>query len=449
MKQKKWYVLGIGLIAILASLYSVNQFSTFEDATWIKLIVLLSTIIVGSIGLALLFTAKQYVLNTSRIFVGIVFIFSGFVKAVDPLGSKYKFIDYFEAWNIDFLAPTALTFGLILSTIELVVGLALLFKILPKYSSILSLIFMAIFTPVTFYLALQQNVSGKELVHDCGCFGDALVLTNWQTFIKNIVILLPVLFIVIYRNKFTEPQSKSYSYRIVLAFTLAVLGLSSYALQHLPPIDFRPYKKGTKLVNEQCSDIQRQSNSITYQYGEFVNKKTGERKEYDIVNNYPADWETWEYDATKGVRTVVVEKEPVKDSLPKEKVFFVDNMLFSQNGEDFTCNIVTDTSFVLLVIQYDIKTTDISNQKRINELYDWSQKQGIAFYGASSSLDSDILEYRKRSAAKYVILSADDIPLKTIVRANPGLVLLKNGVVIDNWHGSDIPSIQFFAKILK
>src|SRR5690606_24212906 len=153
---------------------------------------LLVLIACASLGFAFLFVKKSYPVHIARIFSGILFVFSGFVKAVDPLGSKYKFIDYFHAWGLDFLDPTALTFGLILCTNEVVVGLMLLWNLFPRISSLLALIFMIGFTPITLYLAVQENITGAELVHDCGCFGDALVLTNWQTFVKNIFILIPV-----------------------------------------------------------------------------------------------------------------------------------------------------------------------------------------------------------------------------------------------------------------
>lgn len=150
-----------GLVSVFIALLLFKVYGNFEDATWTKLWILLGMILLAAVGLTLIFNKKNYALNAARIFSGILFIFSGFVKAVDPLGSKYKFIDYFEAWGMDFMAPTALTFGIILSTLELVVGIALLFKIFPKLNSFLALAFMALFTPVTFYLALQENISGQ------------------------------------------------------------------------------------------------------------------------------------------------------------------------------------------------------------------------------------------------------------------------------------------------
>ena len=233
--DKRRILFFVGLVAMFLALTMFANFGLFEDASWAKLGVLIAMIFTASLGLALVFNPEQIWLNVCRYFAGILFVFSGFVKADDPLGSKYKFIDYFEAWGIDdIFAPTALTFGIILSTIELLVGLALLFKLFPKWSSLGALIFMVAFIPITLYLALQQNISGKELVHDCGCFGDALVLTNWQTFVKNLVIVVPVLVTFIFHKKFTDLISDKKSIVILQRDHLQYNSLGS----NLHPLDF-------------------------------------------------------------------------------------------------------------------------------------------------------------------------------------------------------------------
>ncbi|MCQ2959272.1 MAG: DoxX family protein [Bacteroidales bacterium] len=446
--EKRRILFFIGLIAMFLSLSIFANFGSIEDASWTKLWVLVGMIFSASAGLALVFNPEQILLNICRYFSGILFVFSGFVKADDPLGSKYKFIDYFEAWGIDeIFAPTALTLGIILSTVELLVGLALLFKLFPKLSSLGALLFMVIFTPITLYLALQQNISGKELVHDCGCFGDALVLTNWQTFVKNLIILIPVFFTFIFRRKFTDLLSDKKSYVILSCLTVAILGLSMYALRHLPPMDFRPYKVGVKLVGEKCSDIQIASNVKTYQYADFKNLQTGEHKEFDIVNNYP-DYTIWEYNPDVEIRIVEEKLEQPKDSV-KENIYIVDNYMFSKDGEDVTCNVVSDTSYVLMAIHYDINQSDKKHQADINEVYKWANSKGYAFYGATSSLDDAIEQYSQETGTEYSFVSADDILLKTVVRSNPGLVLMKNGLIIDKWHHNDIPSTETLDALCK
>lgn len=446
--DKRRILFFVGLIAMFVSLTVFANFSSFEDASWTKLWVLVGMISCASLGLALVFNPEQILLNLCRYFSGILFVFSGFVKADDPLGSKYKFIDYFEAWGIDdIFAPTALTFGIILSTIELLVGLALLFKLFPKWSSLGALIFMVVFTPITLYLALQQNISGKELVHDCGCFGDALVLTNWQTFVKNLVILVPVVITFVFHKRFTDLISNKKSIAILSVLTVVILGISVYALRHLPPVDFRPYKIGVTLKGEKCGDVVRNNNVKIYQYADFKNVQTGEHKEFDIVNNYP-DYTIWEYNPDVPVRTVE-EKLDVPQDSSMLNTYVVDNYMFSKDGEDVTCNLITDTSYVLLAVHYDINQSNPKHQGDINALYDWATSKGYAFYGATSSLDDVIEEYGKLTGTAYPFVSADDILLKTVVRSNPGLVLMKNGLILDKWHHNDIPTVEEIEKMCR
>lgn len=439
----------IGLVAMFAALVLFANFSSFEDASWTKLWVLVGMILSASVGLALTFNPNQILLNVCRYFSGILFVFSGFVKADDPLGSKYKFIDYFEAWGIDdIFAPTALTFGIILSTVELLVGLALLFKLFPKWSSLGALIFMVIFTPITLYLAMQQNITGKELVHDCGCFGDALVLTNWQTFVKNLVILVPVLITFLFRNRFTDLISNKKSIVLLSIFMCLIVGLSIYALRHLPPVDFRPYKIGTTLIGEKCSEIQIAKNVKTYQYADFKNLQTGEHQEFDIVNNYP-DYTVWEYNPDVPIRVVEEKLDvPQNDSVKMDNTYIVESMMFMDGSNDATCDIITDSSYVLLAIHYDITQSNPKHQADINVVYDWAMSNGYAFYGITSSLDDAIATYDAQTNTSYKFLSADDILLKTIVRSNPGLVLLKNGKVVNKWHHNDIPSVEDINTIM-
>ena len=446
--DKRRILFFVGLVAMFLALTMFANFGLFEDASWVKLGVLIAMIFTASLGLALVFNPEQIWLNVCRYFAGILFVFSGFVKADDPLGSKYKFIDYFEAWGIDdIFAPTALTFGIILSTIELLVGLALLFKLFPKWSSLGALIFMVAFIPITLYLALQQNISGKELVHDCGCFGDALVLTNWQTFVKNLVIVVPVLITFIFHKKFTDLISDKKSIVILSVLTVVIVGISVYALRHLPPIDFRPYKIGVTLKGEKCGDVVRNNNVKVYQYADFKNVQTGEHKEFDIVNNYP-DYTIWEYNPDVPVRTVE-EKLDVPQDSSLLNTYVVDNYMFSKNGEDVTCDLISDTSYVLLAIHYDLKQSNPKNQSKVNAVYEWAKSKGYAFYGATSSLDDVIEEYGAQTGAVYPFVSADDILLKTVVRSNPGLVLLKKGLIISKWHHNDIPSVEKFEAMCK
>lgn len=446
MKSKYSYFSGILLLFL--GIYMITYFLSIQEILWSKLFGLLLGIIVISSGIGLFYHKNEkYGIALSRIFVGLVFTYSGFVKAVDPLGSKYKFIDYFEAWQIDFFSSSALILGILLSTIEFVIGIGLLCKLYTKQFSFLSLVFMILFTPITFYLAMQQNITGKELVHDCGCFGDALILTNWQTFVKNLFLLIPIIILNLFIKNKENPLSRKTTIGIISCFTLGIILLSVYSLEHLPPIDFRPYKKGTKLVCRKCSDIQQDNTIKVYQYADFKNVKTGEHKEFEITENYP-DYTIWEYNSNIPIREEKTEPQTTENDNKSEHIFELNEMFFTKEGEDYTCKIINDTNYLFLLVQYNLETSNNSYQEKINELYDWANKKNIAMYSATSSLNETIDEYKKETKAKYPFVNSDDISLKTIVRANPGLVLLKKGVIINKWHYKDIPSIKEFEIII-
>ena len=179
--------------------------------------------------------------SLARIIVGIVFVFSGFVKAVDPLGSTYKFIDYFNDFGMEFLVPLAFPLAVVLSSLELVMGISFLFGYRMKLVSWAVLLFMSFFTVLTFILAIYNPVS------DCGCFGDALILTNWQTFWKNIIFMLFTIIVFSGRNSFPSIRGAIAEWGILAFFFSGAIGLSSYCNNHLPILDFRPYKVGTHI----------------------------------------------------------------------------------------------------------------------------------------------------------------------------------------------------------
>ena len=186
----------------------------------------------------------------------------------------------------------------------------------------------------------------------------------------------------------------------------------------------------------------------TYQYADFKNLQTGEHKEFDIVNNYP-DYTIWEYNPDVPVRVVEEKIGTPKTDTAVANTYVVDNYMFSKDGEDVTCDIITDSSYVLLAIHYDINQSNPKHQADINAAYDWAKSKGYAFYGATSSLDDVIEKYGAETGAAYPFVSADDILLKTVVRSNPGLVLLKNGLIVNKWHHNDIPTVAEFESMCK
>ncbi|MDR2040627.1 MAG: DoxX family protein, partial [Bacteroidales bacterium] len=177
----------------------------------------------------------------SRILLGIVFVFSGFVKGIDPLGSTYKFIDYFTAFNLSFLSPLAFILAILMNAAEFLIGVSLILRLRMKVSAWAVFLFMCFFTVLTFILALTNPVS------DCGCFGDALVLTNWETFFKNLVLMALALIVFLYRKKYEPVYRPVTEWICVVLIAGVIIGISVYCYRHLPLLDFRPYSVGANI----------------------------------------------------------------------------------------------------------------------------------------------------------------------------------------------------------
>jgi uncharacterized membrane protein YphA (DoxX/SURF4 family) len=423
-----------GTIIIVASCILFNMSYFKPNLSWERVYWLIISLVSLAWGLALFTSKGNNWANVSRIFVGIVFTYSGFVKAIDPLGSAYKFTEYFDTWHLKFMQPYAIPLAIILSVSELVVGLALIFNLFLEYAALGALIFMIYFTPVTLFLGFQENISGKELVHDCGCFGDALILTNWQTFFKNVILLIPTLIVFKQRRKIKPILLESWQLIFVGTFVLIGLGIAYMGIEHLPLIDFRPYKIGTNIQSKM--QIPRGAPQPKYEYHLYYkNKKTGETKEFSL-ENYPKD-ESWSFVDTKNV---LIEEGYV----PAIHDFSITN---STEG-DITQAVLTDRNYNFLVIAYDINKTSTKHMQEINELYNWCKSKGIGFRCLTSSVERDVAFFKKKTKASFPFYTTDAITLKTIVRSNPGLVLLKAGTVKDMWHHNDIPKIEYFSKII-
>ncbi|MEG1563908.1 MAG: DoxX family protein [Bacteroides sp.] len=357
--------------------------------------------------------------NLCRFLLAGAFIFSGFVKAVDPLGSFYKIQDYLQAFGMLSWFPsfTPLLMAVALSTIEFSVGVFLFFGIRKHAATILALLLMAFMTPLTLYLALANPVS------DCGCFGDAWVLTNWQTFGKNIVLLIAAVSVFRWKERIIRFVTVKTEWLVSLYTVLFVLVLSFYCLAHLPVLDFRPYKIGKNLP--QGMSVPAGAKQSVYE-SFFILKKGGQQKEFTL-KNYPDS--TWTFVST---RTVLKEKgyePPIHDF----------SMTELQSGEDITEKVLADSSYTFLLVAHQLEEADDSNIDLINEIYDYSVEHGYGFYALTSSLDKPIEQWRDKTGAEYPFCLVDDITLKTIIRSNPGLLLIKNGIVLNKWSDGDLP----------
>ena len=311
--------------------------------------------------------------------LAVVLIFSGFVKAVDPMGTQYKLADYLTAMRLQMLTPDFLTLGasVLLSAVEFGLGICLLFGIRKTISTTVTLLMLLLLTPLTLWVALANPVS------DCGCFGDALVLTNWQTFGKNIVLLAMALIVWKWPHDIVRFISTSSQWIATNYSAIFILGLSGWSLYDLPYLDFRPYHIGTNLR------------------------------------------ENWE-------KTMDGEDLPYAD-------FFIENV---KDGEDITEALLNDSSYVFLMVSPYLEQADDSRLDLINELYEYANEHSYGFYCLTSSTHENIERWREITGAEYPFCLTDGITLKTVIRSNPGLLLLKDGTIIRKWSHNDLPDIE-------
>lgn len=364
----------------------------------------------------------------ARILFGATFIFAGFTKLIDPLGSTYKFEDYFLAFDVDWMLGLAFPMAFIMNIVEFAVGVTILFGIKMRQSAWLALLFMAFFTPLTFYIALTDPVP------DCGCFGDALIVSNWHTFYKNLVILAAAIVIFWYRNYFPPLWSKRKDWYLVAVVFLIGAGLSIYCLRNLPIMDFRPWKVGNN-VNELVTPTEE----VAKHYVVFQNKETGEKQEYP-ADDYPWDdpeWaEQWEFVET---RSQVVQ--------PYKEAQISNFSIIDKEGHDHTEAYMANPQPQFLLIVHDITAAN-SNAfvKRVAPLAKKASEDNVSFIMLTGSLFDQVKQVKEDYKITYPVFQTDAIELKTIVRSNPGLLLIQDGVVLDKWHHRNIPQYESIKK---
>jgi len=377
-------------------------------------------------------------IRISRIIVGLVFVFSGFVKAVDPLGSTYKFIDYFNAFNMSWLEPAALPFSIILSGSEFLIGICLLLFIQNKLANWGALIFMGIFTPLTLWLALENPVQ------DCGCFGDAIILTNWQTFYKNIVILVFVIISFIYKDTIKSWMSFKSEWTITFVTAIIITLFSCYNLRHLPVIDFRPYKTGTYIPDGMI--IPEDAPANIYKQ-DFTLLDTISGKEITIDSDeYMNDSTYW---MTGTSWTFVSSSDPVL-----VKAGYVppihDFSITSLYGEDITDLVLSDPGYTFILVSWNLKKYNTRFQEKINLLHRKTVADNHKIICLSSVSAGEIEQFKTDNNITYDFYITDPITLKTIIRANPGLLILHEGTIISKWNARDIPDYETISmKYLK
>lgn len=372
-------------------------------------------------------TSIKILAELCRLLIGLVFAFSGFVKAIDPVGGVIKINEYLGAFGWDGLKLFSGLISFNLAAIEFTLGICVLLGAYRRYSGFFVLLMMVFMTPLTLYLALFDPVS------DCGCFGDALVISNWETFYKNIVLLAASVFLFIY-NQRIQPlfTYKSIWFVVVYAYCMCMF-FSYHNYSHLPVKDFRPYKIGADISALMSTPEGAEEDEYKYT---FIYEKDGVQKEFSL-NDYPADDPLWSFVESK--------TELVKQGyVPLIKDF----VLFDDEDQNVTDELLTNDTGVLLLIAPKLERSKDQRIDEINALFDYANEQGIAFYCVTASSDDMVQDWIDKTGAEYPFLMGDETMLKTIIRSNPGLVLLKNGVVFAKWHYNDMPEEENLEKVL-
>ncbi len=315
----------------------------------------------------------KILVNFCRVLLGLTFMFSGVVKAIDPVGTQIKLSDYLYAFGMGgyLLDSTLIILACLLAGLEILVGAYLLVGAFPKGTSLVVLVMMVLLTPFTLYIALNNPVE------ECGCFGDALVLTNWETFYKNIFLLLLALLVFIKRKAIVPFVEGRRHWVITLIVTLIAVRFMTANINSLPVLDFRAYKVGTDLRTEV------------------------------LENRNPA---------------------------------MADFSVMDADMNDLTADLLSDSSYTFLLVSAHLENASESNLDLIDDVFDYCGHYGYKIIGLTSSSEDVIKQWTENAGAEIPFLFCDEIPLQTMVRSNPGLILLRNGVIVNKWSDVRIPS---------
>ena len=376
---------------------------------------------------------KHIIGSIARTLLGLTFIFSGFVKAVDPLGTVYKIEDYLKAFGgffTDFL-PLAGAAAVLLILVEWLLGWAMLLNIRTNWTAWISLAFYLVMTPLTLWIALTNPVS------DCGCFGDALVLTNWQTFWKNVVLLCLVIILLCCKKAIPQLFSNWVELCIVLVTLAGGCGIMAYSYTHLPPLDFRPYKVGNHIPT--LMEIPEDAEPDVYETTLIYANDEGEEQEFTL-ENYPKNDPKWTFVDQKSVLVKKGFEAPIHD-------FEIINLQY----DDITYDVLESEEPVTLVVMYDLKKTDRTQMDKVFHLYKECADRGEQCYFLTGSGEEDIFGFAAETGFydylesfvvdeeledwEFIVQSTfcytDPVTLKTIVRANPGMIVVQNGTIIE------------------
>lgn len=362
----------------------------------------------------------KYITHISRIFVGVLFIISGFIKLNDPLGFSYKLEEYFGAdvLNIEFLIPYALLFSVFVVVFEVVLGVFLLIGYKPKFTVYSLLAMIIFFTFLTFYSAYFDKVK------DCGCFGDALKLTPWQSFWKDVVLLVLILILVVGLKHIKPIFSKLPTTVVALLSFIVSLWFGYHVLMHLPAIDFRAYAIGKNIQEQMIIPEDAPKPVLEYTWTFKVN---GEEQEFVTNGSYPS---------VDGEYIGVVTKEIDEGYIPPIQDFSIES-----EEEDLT-SLFLEKEKLVIVAMYNISKAETEGVVKLKAFTDKAIKKGYSVIGLTSSGAAEKMQLKQTYSLNFDFYLCDEKVVKTIVRSNPGIVVLEKGTVVSKAHWNDIEDLE-------
>lgn len=372
----------------------------------------------------------KYLVHLCRTLVGVLFIISGLIKSNDTIGFAYKLEEYYQVFGTEFLISTAVLQAMVICIVEVVLGVMLLIGYRKKLTLFLLMAMIVFFTFLTFYSAYFNKVT------DCGCFGDALHLTPWQSFGKDVALLILISVLVAGSKHIQQLFSNKVTLGILTIALILNIAFPVYTYNYMPVKDFRPYAIGNDIIEQMNGGRPGKFDT------RFVYKNLQTGKDEEMVKPPYTDTINWEIDTLKW--KFVDTKQIVLD--PGEQAPIHDFSITSVEGSEYTDDFLKHDSLHFFLVSYDLTKADRDVQPQINAFAQACEKNGIPFIGLSSSTPEAIDEFRHEVQAPYDYYITDATQLKTMIRSNPGLILLKGSKILDMWGKRTLPTFEDFRK---
>ena len=361
--------------------------------------------------------AKDIAVNALRFALALVFAFSGFVKAIDPMGTVYKLTEYADAFGLPAYPALLLPIAWGLIAVEYVMGVSLFFGLYRRFYLSLMMVFLSVMTPLSLWMVVADPIA------DCGCFGDAIALSHGQTLGKNVALFVMAAVALKYHKRIWRVISNRKQWLVFVYALLSIVLFMQNSLRHLPAWDFRPYAIGKNIVDGMT--IPDDAPEDEYETL-FVLEKDGEQRTFSF-DDYPDS--TWNFVRRESRLVSRGYVPPITDFA-----------LFTLGGKDVTWEVLERPGYTFFLVARDLRHTNEGMLDVINDLYDYAKVEGYSFYMLTSSNFATIDEWNRHTGATYPYLNADETLLKTMVRTNLGLIVLKDATVVGKWSAADLPS---------